>query len=298
MSSSDRTFAAIRATTRSRSSASANADVERAAVERWSGLAGNRLQERELIALEGPRLGHRPCDEDGDHLLVGDERDKGEALRAGRLHQPGAHDLRCGRVVDGERRCVERRRRDARRLVLEIDAEAGEPRQLSAVDPSDDSRSRSAVLVDEEEAARLDVDELLDLPEQAVGEGRRIVHGSNSPDDGLGLGLVTLKRRACRTQEGTRTRERQNRRNADEDRHGEAQPDMTAERLPVHDDHKPVCQCDRADDGKQQERREIRESRLPALRPQPPAEDDRSSEVGHGDEKQRHRVEPQSLVGL
>ena len=73
---------------------------------------------------------------------------------------------------------------------------------------------------------------------------------------------------------------------------------MTAERLPVHEDHKPVCQRDRADDGKQQEGREIGEPGLPALRPQPPAEDDRSSEMCRGDEKQRHRVQPQCLVGL
>ena len=70
------------------------------AVERSRALTRELLQRIQLIRRESPPLRRGARDENGDHALRDDERNEGETLRADRLDEPLAHDLRRRRVVD------------------------------------------------------------------------------------------------------------------------------------------------------------------------------------------------------
>jgi hypothetical protein len=73
---------------------------------------------------------------------------------------------------------------------------------------------------------------------------------------------------------------------------------MAGEWLLVDDDDHPVDERHDADNWKHEQRCETGAARAAALRPLPPAQQNGSSEVGRGNEEQRHPVEPESLVGL
>jgi hypothetical protein len=166
------------------------------AIEREPSLRGERLHQPELLRREHAVLARRAHDENGDHLLVRDERDVGEALRAHRLYQTAADDLRSRRVVDGEGSRLEHRGRDARGLALEIDSDLREPVELLTAEPADETGACFAVLRDEDQRRDLDAHELLDFGEHGAGNRDRVIGSTERRRDRHdGIELTPVRRR-------------------------------------------------------------------------------------------------------
>ena len=120
-------------------------------------------------------LRRRADHENRDHALIREQWDERHAAGAGRLDEPRADDLRRVRVVHRDRRCLEGGRRDARRLVVQVDPDVRNPVELAPPGASDQAGRRPGVVVDEVQAGELGTYERLHPVEQLPGDAGRVI---------------------------------------------------------------------------------------------------------------------------
>src|SRR5581483_2972975 len=127
---------------------------------------GESLHDGEVVVREDAGLVE--C-RDGDHrghTLLDEQRDECGARRPYPSREPRTDEARAPRVVDRERLRLEDRARDARRLALEVDADAAPPLEVHAVGAREVAGRLASVVGDEGEAGEADAEELGELVEQ------------------------------------------------------------------------------------------------------------------------------------
>src|SRR5207247_1835005 len=154
---------------------SENASVGCGAGERKRRGGSEALQQRQLLAREGPTLSGRCDREHRSHALVCDQRNERGALRADRIDEPPVDGRGRCRIEYGEGSAFENRRRNARRLVLEVELDLLEPVELVTVVAKETAPRPASVRVDEDESGRLDTDGALDVGEADPGDRLGVV---------------------------------------------------------------------------------------------------------------------------
>jgi hypothetical protein len=135
-------------------------------LERDGRLRSERLHHGHVVSAEDPPLVQRRDGDNGRHALLHEQRDERGALRADGGREPRADHARAFRVVDGERRRLEDRARDPRRLVLEVEAQSAPPVEILAAGPGEVAGRLAPVLRDEGQRDEADFEELRELVEQ------------------------------------------------------------------------------------------------------------------------------------
>jgi hypothetical protein len=197
-------------------------------------------------------------------------------------------------VVDGEWRRLERGRGNTGRLVLQIDADVGEPLQVAAVHAPDDTLSSSSLVLEQHEAGELDARDLFRVFEQSCGNRNDIV----TPADRIGcrsyrLPLV-LPAKALRP---TRGPESQNGGQDQERRDRQGEPGAAGRRFALDRQHHPVDGSHEPEGWKDREQCGLEASASP-LSPDPGTEPRSGCEEGRSRDEKRHRAEPQNLFCL
>ena len=273
------------------------------ALERQRSLRGDRLQEGELVGREGSlRIGGGQ-DQHADHLVLGLHRHPGPALGADPRGQPGTDPRRAVDVVDRHGRRVEDGARDPRRLVLEIDPHVLPPVGRLAVQLRIDTARFIASVRDHDDAREADPEQGRDLAHERarrIGGGSRPHERIRDVRDRFELAVASRDSRlglagaadAAHDQRAVPPpREQQQGRRQRNERRGEREPRVTAERTAfVDDEHAEDPGCDR-NSGKDEHDRPVEGVCLGALPPEDGQDRDGHGRVGGGQQQQRHAVE-------
>ena len=278
-------------------------------VERDCRLACDRLHQPELLRRERAPLARRRKDEHAGHPLVDGERHERGALRAGRLRQAAADERRRLYVVHRDRRRVEVRARDPRRLVHEVDPHLGPPLDVFAAAPRHEAVGLAAVLADQRERREVDAQQCDDFVEQRPPDRDRFMHPrqrARKRGDGVELAIAQRNElfgltRASPAQEEIRpfvpARQADERRRDEPDQAGcERRPDVTADRRAINKDDDSEDRRRDSDPGKHERDRDVGQARAAALAPERRSQHGRDQEVRRRQDEQRNGVEIDSLV--
>jgi hypothetical protein len=153
-------------------------------LERQRRLGDERADRRELLRREGPVLGRRNG-EHRDHPAARDERDERGALRTGVPRELTVEAGRLRQVVHDDRRGLEHRARNSRRLLRQIEVRVDPRLEVVAVEPREQAARLAQLRVDEREPDELDVEQLRDLVEQHPGDRFGVPRAAESAVDDL-----------------------------------------------------------------------------------------------------------------
>src|SRR5581483_5881575 len=271
-------------------------------------LRRERPQRAELPGRERPALAGGRDREHADHPLAGDERDEGRALRADRLGNRVLDQRRVGRVVDRDRRDLERRARDHGGLAAKVETEVAPAVEVLAVTAGEQPARLAQLVVDEGETGELDAEEGRDLVEQHARDGLGVSRPGDRPGDRLDrLELAFPERRTLGCLAGlphangdertvAEPEGEQRRRDRGDDDRSQRQPRVPADRAAV-DEHLGPEQRRRDADARQQQRLRPVEQRRTVAAPQEPRRDRRAhAEIERRERDQRYSVEPDGLA--
>ena len=170
-------------------------------LERKRRLGRQRLHQRQLFAREGALRRGRGGDEDADGPLLGDQRNEGAALGAGRLDQARADERRNGAVEDNHRRRLEVGACDPGWFVAEVEPDVAPPIDVAALGPGEQAGRFAGLLADQRQRGELDAQDRAHFveknaagclsiarPRQGIGDrGDRVELATARRDELLGL---------------------------------------------------------------------------------------------------------------
>jgi hypothetical protein len=274
------------------------------ALDRRGRFRGEGLQRDELLVRERAQRLDRRHEEDRGHPPFGEERDVGDALHAGALGEPLADALRCGGVVDRERRGLVVRARDAGGLTHEVQANARHPLDVTPAGAAYDALRRARVLVDDEERAEVRADERDALVDE---NARRLLERRRFADPPYRRVLLLLDAAAplclfCtrpgRQQERTLAEAREERERWCESEHDgrEPCPRVAAYRLALVEDEEAEDQRRRTAAREDERRREVQLANAAALPQEARDERRRRDEVDRPEREQGDRVQVSGLL--
>jgi hypothetical protein len=274
-------------------------------VERECGLGGNGLEESELVGPERSLVTGGGDRQHADHALVGDHRDERAALCAQPLHEPLVDPRRAFDVVHGDRRGVESRARDARRLVAEVDAEIRPPVGPFTLELPVDPERLSSLCVDDGDPREPDVEQGRDLTHElardldqivrAAERGRDRCHGLELtvPRRDPRLGLQGAAHPSGHERPVTPARKHQQRGHERRQDRGERDPRMSTKRPALHEDEDTEDRGGDGDPREHSEDRPVQQLGPSAAAPKRRQHRPRHRRICGGEQKQRQAVEQQ-----